>query len=161
GDGMTLLTELKAQASTVAVILVTAHGDIASAVDAVRAGATDYLVKPVDLGDLVLRSSRAAQALQLRDRLDVAEAALRGQHPPLPSRSAAMRAAHDIVARVASTPGRPLLLLGETGVGKEVLARQAHAMGADPAAPFVQVNCAALQPTTVESELFGHEKGAF
>src|SRR5262249_9190539 len=135
--------------------------DIASAVDAMRAGATDYVVKPVELGDLVLRARRASEQVRLRTRLDVAEAALRDTHQLGPTHSPAMRQAVATVEAVAVAPGTPVLLLGETGVGKEILARHLHARGADPTSPFVHVNCAALQSTTVESELFGHERGAF
>ncbi len=161
GDGLTLLAELKASMPWTVVLMVTAHGDIASAVDAVHAGAADYIAKPVELSDLILRVQRCAEALRMRDRLHRVEAELAGRHRLIPPRSRAMQDILGMIARIATTPRSPVLLLGETGVGKEVLARELHRLSAGDAAPFVHVNCAALPETTVESELFGHEKGAF
>ncbi|NPC70620.1 sigma-54-dependent Fis family transcriptional regulator [Corallococcus exiguus] len=162
GDGLAFLPELKAHAPGVAVVMVTAHGDIASAVDAVRAGAADYLAKPVELADLVLRARRAVDASRLRDRLETAEAELSGRRRLVPPTSAAMQRVFAMLERIAASPRSPVLLLGETGVGKEQLARHLHALASkDGGAPFVHINCAALPEQTVESELFGHEKGAF
>ncbi|QSQ27531.1 sigma-54-dependent Fis family transcriptional regulator [Pyxidicoccus parkwayensis] len=162
GDGLTFLAELKAQAPGAAVVMVTAHGDIASAVDAVRAGAVDYVAKPVELSDLVLRARRAVDARRLRDRLEAAEAELSARRRLVAPVSAAMRRVFQVLERIAASPRSPVLLLGETGVGKEQLARHLHALSSkDGGAPFVHINCAALPEQTVESELFGHEKGAF
>jgi len=161
GDGLSLLGELKAALPSTIVVMVTAHGDIASAVDAVRAGAADYVVKPVELSDLILRVQRCVDAARMRDRLEHAETELAGRHRLVAPRSAAMQEVLAMLARIATTPRSPVLFLGETGVGKEVLARELHRRAAGEAAPFVHVNCAALPESTVESELFGHEKGAF
>jgi DNA-binding NtrC family response regulator len=161
GDGLTLLAELKATLPSTIVVMVTAHGDVASAVDAVRAGAADYVVKPVELPDLMLRVHRSADALRMHDRLTHAETELAGRHRLVPPRSAAMRDVLAMLERIAVTPRSPVLFLGETGVGKEVLARELHRLSAGESAPFVHVNCAALPESIVESELFGHEKGAF
>jgi two-component system response regulator AtoC len=162
GDGLELLPEVKTLVPGASVMMVTAHGDIASAVDAVRAGATDYLTKPVELSDLVLRARRAVDAGRLRDRLEAAEAELSGRHRLVPPRSPRMKAVVETLERIAGSPRSAVLLLGETGVGKEMLARHLHARSfPDEGAPFVHVNCAALPESTVESELFGHERGAF
>jgi DNA-binding NtrC family response regulator len=161
GDGLTLLADLKASAPSTIVIMVTAHGDIESAVGAMRAGAGDYVAKPVDLGDLVLRVRRCAQEAGLRDRLHRAEAELSAHRRFIRPSSPAMRDVIAVLERIASTPRSPVLLLGETGAGKEILARHVHRLSGGEAAPFVHVNCAALPEPTVESELFGHEKGAF
>jgi DNA-binding NtrC family response regulator len=161
GDGLSLLAELKAALPSAIVVMVTAHGDIASAVDAVRAGAADYVVKPVELSDLILRIQRCVDAARMRDRLEHAETELAGRHRLVLPRSAAMQAVLAMLARIATSPRSPVLFLGETGVGKEVLARELHRQAAGETAPFVHVNCAALPESTVESELFGHEKGAF
>jgi two-component system, NtrC family, response regulator AtoC len=162
GDGLAFLPELKAQAPGAAVLMVTAHGDIASAVDAVRAGAADYLAKPVELADLVLRARRALDTGRLKDRLDAAEAQLSGRGQLVPPTSAAMRRVLATLERIARSPRSPVLLLGETGAGKEMLARHLHALSTgNEGAPFVHINCAALPEQTVESELFGHERGAF
>ncbi|MFY0525672.1 sigma-54-dependent transcriptional regulator [Archangium gephyra] len=162
GDGLTFLPELKAQAPGAAVVMVTAHGDIASAVDAMRAGAVDYLAKPVELTDLVLRVRRALDTGRLKERLAAAEAELSGRRRLVPPASAAMQRVLAALERIAASPRSAVLLLGETGVGKEMLARHLHGFSSGgEGAPFVHVNCAALPEQTVESELFGHEKGAF
>ena len=161
GDGMDYLPELKAHLPGTPVVMVTAHGDIQSAVDAIRAGAADYVAKPVELTDLVMRARRAMGEQNLRERLSRVEAELSGRRRLVPPRSAAMRQVLGMLERIATSPRSPVFLLGPTGAGKEVLARHVHALGAGDDAPFVQVNCAALPETTVESELFGHERGAF
>jgi two-component system response regulator AtoC len=161
GDGLQFLPELRAQAPDAQVMMVTAFSDIASVVDAVRAGATDYLVKPVELADLVMKARRTHESRRLNDRLAQAEAELVGRHRLSPPRSPAMRAVIDMVERIAAVPRRPVLLLGETGSGKEVVARYLHHLRVQDGALFVHVNCAALPASTFESELFGHERGAF
>jgi two-component system response regulator AtoC len=161
GDGLAFLPELKGQSPGTIVILVTAHADVASAVDAIRAGAADYVVKPVELTDLVMRVRRSAEDVRLRDRLQQVEAELSGRHRLVKPMSEAMKRVLEMIERIAQTPRSPVLLLGETGVGKEVLARHVHGLAVGDRAPFVHINCAALPDTTVESELFGHERGAF
>ena len=161
GDGLDYLPELRAQLPGTPVVMVTAHGDIQSAVDAIRAGAADYVAKPVDLTDLVMRAQRAMGEQNLRERLSRVEAELSGRKRLVPPRSAAMRQVLEMLERIATSPRSPVFLLGPTGAGKEVLARHVHTLGAGEDAPFVHVNCAALPESTVESELFGHEKGAF
>ena len=162
GDGLTFLSELKSHVPGAVVVMVTAHGDIASAVDAVRAGAADYVAKPVELADLVLRVRRALDTGRLKDRLAAAEAELSGRRRLIPPASAAMQRVLAALGRIAGSPRSAVLLLGETGAGKEMLARHLHALSfQNEDTPFVHVNCAALPEQTVESELFGHEKGAF
>jgi DNA-binding NtrC family response regulator len=161
GDGLSFLAELKTQLPDAVVILVTAYGDIASAVDAIRAGAADYLTKPVELADLVMKARRSADQIQLRDRLQQVEAELSSRTRFTPPRSEAMRRIVEMVERIATAPRSPVLFSGETGVGKEMLARHIHSIANRRDAPFVHVNCAALPATIVESELFGHERGAF
>jgi len=160
GDGIHLLPELRAQFPDTAVMMVTAHGDIASAVDAIKLGARDYLSKPVELDDLVLRARRAAADLQLHERLRQAESELGGRRRLLRPRAPAMVAALQMIERIATAPRSPVLITGETGAGKEVLARHLHNVQGNQG-PFVHVNCAALPSALVESELFGHERGAF
>ncbi|WP_225412193.1 sigma-54-dependent transcriptional regulator [Stigmatella hybrida] len=160
GDGLTFLPELRTLVPGAVVLMATAHGDIASAVEAIRAGARDYLSKPVELDDLVLRARRAAEDVQLQERLRRAESALGGRHRMVVPRSPAMRHTLQMLERIATSPRSPVLLLGETGVGKEIIARHLHVLREEQG-PFVHVNCAALPDTMVESELFGHERGAF
>jgi two-component system, NtrC family, response regulator AtoC len=161
GDGLDFLGVLRAQLPDVPVLMVTAHGDIQSAVDAIRAGAADYMAKPVELADLVLRVRRAFGEQSLRERLSRAEAELSGRRKLFAPHSPAMRQLLSALERIATTPRSPVLLLGPTGSGKEVLARHLHGLSHAGQAPFVHVNCAALPESVVESELFGHEKGAF
>ncbi len=161
GDGLSFLPELKSASPACHVVMVTAHGDIASAVDSIHAGAADYVAKPIELADLVMKARRAVEQIRLKDRLDRVETELSGRRRLIPPTSAAMKRVVEMLERVAQVPRSPVLLLGETGVGKEVLAWHVHATGATPSAPFIHVNCAALPESTAESELFGNERGAF
>ncbi len=162
GDGLQYLQELRAALPGAVVVMVTAHGDIASAVEAVRLGATDYLAKPIELTDLLFKARRASDELRVRDRLQHAEEELSGRRSLIAPESPKMKALVSTLERVAtSSPRSPVLLLGETGSGKEALAWHLHTQGVGPGAPFVQLNCAALPEATAESELFGHERGAF
>jgi two-component system, NtrC family, response regulator AtoC len=161
GDGMAYLPELRAGLPGVPVVVVTANNEIASAVDAMRAGATDYLVKPVELTDLVMKARQAVGTVRLRDRLQQAEQELSGRWRMAPSKSQGFGRVVAMLERIAGSPRSPVLFLGETGSGKEVLARHLHALTFGEDAPFVHVNCAALPATTIESELFGYERGAF
>jgi two-component system, NtrC family, response regulator AtoC len=161
GDGLDFLGVLRTQLPDVPVLMVTAHGDIQSAVEAIRAGAADYMAKPVELTDLVLRVGRSFGEQNLRERLTRAEAELSRRRKMVSPSSPAMRQLLTALERIATTPRSPVLLLGPTGSGKEILARHLHALSHAGQAPFVHVNCAALPESIVESELFGHEKGAF
>jgi DNA-binding NtrC family response regulator len=161
GDGMAYLPELRAGLPGVPVVIVTANNEIASAVDAMRAGASDYLVKPVELTDLVMKARQALGTVRLRDRLQQAEQELSGRWRIAPWKSEHFGRVIAMLERIAGSPRSPVLFLGETGSGKEVLARHLHALTFGEDAPFVHVNCAALPATTIESELFGYERGAF
>ncbi|WP_438016248.1 sigma-54 dependent transcriptional regulator [Sorangium sp. So ce315] len=162
GDGITLLRALRAEGSAAPlVVMVTAYGDIANAVEALQAGAVDYLAKPVQPTDLVLKLRKALEVRGLHDRLALARG---GRATRIEPKSAAMRAAFDVLRRVSESPLTPVLLVGPSGAGKQYAAEALHAMTHPPsgaAAAFVDVNCAALPANLVESELFGHERGAF
>ena len=161
-DGVKLLKELKAEEPSIPVIIITGHGDIYSAVECMKAGATNYLPKPVDHG--LLLSILEKERLVLRDRL--ASAAFRetlrtnNRRELAPSTSAEMKEIERVLAKVKDSDV-PVLLLGETGTGKEVIARTIHYTGTYRDRPFVGLNCASLNENLLESELFGHEKGAF
>jgi len=161
-DGVKLLKELKAEEPSIPVIIITGHGDIYSAVECMKAGATNYLPKPVDHG--LLLSILEKERLALRDRL--ASAAFRetlrtnNRRELAPSTSAEMKEIERVLAKVKDSDV-PVLLLGETGTGKEVIARTIHYTGTYRDRPFVGLNCASLNENLLESELFGHEKGAF
>jgi DNA-binding NtrC family response regulator len=160
GDGLHYLRELLSAQPGAAVVMVTADDDVSSAVAALRLGARDYLVKPVDMEDLIFKARRASDERQLRERLELAESELHRQRQLIAPSSKVMKEVLAALDQIASRPRSPVLILGETGVGKEVLARHLHARSA-PLAPFVHLNCAAINEQTAESELFGHEKGAF
>jgi len=164
GDGIDFLKALQAEGPAApVVIVVTAYGDVENAVQALRAGAWDYLAKPVQLADLVIKVRKVLETRGLRDRLEIARS--KAAAPPwVDPRSPAMREVMDRLQSVRISPMTPVLILGPSGVGKQFVAERLHAMtyeGTDRDAPFVEVNCAALPDDLVESELFGHEKGAF
>jgi two-component system, NtrC family, response regulator AtoC len=159
GDGMDLLREeRKERADGPLFVVVTAYGDIQNAVDAVQAGAVDYLAKPVQPTDLVMKLRKVLEVRGLRDQL----ARVRGAPAsPAESPSPKMRAVMDTLRRVSQSPLTPVFVLGASGSGKQYAAEQLHAMTHGAEAPFIDVNCAALPSNLVESELFGHERGAF
>jgi two-component system response regulator AtoC len=160
-DGLALLAKIRAEQPETQVILLTAHGTVETAVLAMKEGAFDYLTKPIgsptELRVLVARALERRQLLAAREGSHRAEM---DATPPLTYGDPVMapvKTALDKVARTEVT----VLLLGETGTGKEVAARTIHAASARAGQTFVAVNCAALSDSLLESELFGHEKGAF
>jgi two-component system response regulator AtoC len=159
GDGLDYLVELRATARGVPVIVATAYGDSERTIRAMRDGAFDYLTKPFDLEILRATIERAlnqrALAREAGPTLDPPEA-----RQDLVGTSAAMLAIWKLIGR-ASASTAPVLITGETGTGKELVARAIHAYSPRARKPFVAVNQAALPPTLIESELFGHERGAF
>ncbi len=164
GDGLELLAGLSPHPNDGGpiVLVVTAYGDVENAVQALRAGATDYLTKPIQVTDLVVKLDRALEARGLRDRLQLARSS--GARPPIrDGKSAADRKLRQNLKSVSASPTTPVLLEGPSGAGKQCAAEMLHAMTYEKSAdaPFVEVNCAALPADRVESELFGHEKGAF
>ncbi len=164
GDGIDFLRALGAEeSSSPVVIVVTAHGDVGNAVEAMRAGAADYLTKPVPVADLVVKLRKVLENRGLRDRLALAGAGATRPAPVEP-RSEARRALRAMLERVAQSPDTPVLITGPSGAGKQYLAETLHSLTyarVDRTAPFVEINCAAIPRELVESELFGHEKGAF
>ncbi len=144
------------------VVVITAFGSLETAVDAIRAGAYDFVTKPVELEVLALTLERAVAHRALRQevrRLQDAALATR-QRGDLVGGSPAMKAVYDLVDRVGASEAS-VLISGESGTGKEVVARALHAQSQRHAGPFVAVNCAALPADLLESELFGHVRGAF
>jgi two-component system response regulator AtoC len=158
-DGMSLLRKLRAEQPEVEVVVLTAHGTVDTAVEAMKLGAFEYLQKPMSGPDeLRLLVGRAVERRGLRDAKAGAERVDTG--PQLSYGDPVMKPVIEALAKVART-NATVLLLGESGSGKEVAARAIHAQSTRAGKPFMAVNCAALTETLLESELFGHEKGAF
>lgn len=162
GAGLELLEEVKVLHPEIAVIVMTAFATVSSAVEAMRTGAADYLTKPFALDELAAVLQRAAE----RRTIDVASRQLRDKlrneqglgH--IIGRSSEMEKLYRILSKVSQTT-HPVVILGEGGTGKELVARSIHAHGPNAARPFLPVDCGSLVPTLVESELFGYVKGAF
>jgi two-component system response regulator AtoC len=160
-DGLALLAKIRAEQPETQVIMLTAQGTVESAVQAMKAGAFDYLQKPIGSpGELRLLVSRAVERRQLLSAHESANRANADATPPLTYGDPAMGPVVSALEKVARTDAT-VLLLGETGTGKEVAARTLHAASTRAARPFMAINCAALSESLLESELFGHEKGAF
>lgn len=161
-DGLSLLGELRSRGHDMPIILMTACGSLKTAVDGIRAGAFDYISKPFVLDDLRLVVRRALQHTQLLREKQQPEQPL--QHPIRPDHlvgsSPALVSVYKSIARVAQTEST-VLLEGESGTGKELIARAIHANSVRSGAPFVTIDGGALTETLLESELFGHERGAF
>ncbi|MEM7136425.1 MAG: sigma-54 dependent transcriptional regulator [Myxococcota bacterium] len=159
-DGFEVLEELRRQESAPAVIMITAHGNIERAVRAIRLGAADFIAKPFDAAHLDHLVSRVLEAVGLRQRVLALETELSGRHTLVRGGSRAMQEALTLAGRAAAS-NATVLLLGESGTGKEVVARHVHHESPRADAPFVAVNCATLAGELLDSELFGHDKGAF
>lgn len=159
-DGLALTKALKQEVPNTVIVLMTAYATIDNAVEAIRSGAFDYLPKPFTPQQVLHVVARAIESAHLRHRVAELEKGRRGVRARFETRSPAMKQVLDVAARVAETDAT-VLLLGETGTGKGVLARHIHALSQRAARPFVTVNCAVIAPTLIESELFGHTRGAF
>jgi two-component system response regulator PilR (NtrC family) len=156
GDGLDLVAWIQETHPELPVAVISAHGNIESAVRALKLGAFDFVSKPLDLG--VLRKL-VAKAIKLADRRGGA-AAVPAHGPRLLGHSPGMTALRELIARVARSQA-PVHITGESGTGKELVARLIHETGARADAPFVPVNCGAIPSELMESELFGHKRGSF
>lgn len=168
-DGLELIRRIRQAGHDFPIIVMTAYGSVQSAVAAMKAGATDYLQKPVAIDELEVVIDRVMRTRRMQEKLDVfererarfaAERSIIGESP-------AMRDALALLDKVATVPPDDddhlptVLITGETGTGKDLFAHRLHDRGPHHDAPFVQINCTALPPQLVEAELFGYEKGAF
>ncbi len=161
-DGMEVLRSLRSKGSAFPIIMLTAHGNVATAVEAMKAGATEYLTKPFDLEELKLAiekaltySEMAAEVQRLRGELD-REYDVQGIVATDPGMTDVLETVHKVAPTSAT-----VMIYGESGTGKELIARALHNLSSRGAKPFISVSAGALPETLLESELFGYEKGAF
>jgi DNA-binding NtrC family response regulator len=162
-DGLEVLKRIKAVFPEICVIMITAFGDIQTAVEVMKQGAYDFLTKPINLDQLLIVVGKALdsrrlsrEVLQLKRRMEIGDG-----FEYLMGDSVAMKKVYDVVRQVAKSDTTTVLIEGESGVGKEMIARMVHSHSARSGKPFMDVNCASLPEQLLESELFGHEKGAF
>ena len=162
-DGMAVLKSIKAINPEIDVVIITAYGTIETAVEAMKAGAIDYITKPIEFDELLLLIEHVAERRTLIRENELMRRELQEKgitSDKIIYRSAPMRELINMAGRVANSRAS-VLLQGESGTGKELLARLIHQSGRRSQKPFVAINCGALPETLLESELFGHEKGAF
>ena len=157
-DGIEFLEETK-KISDAPVIMISGHGTIDTAVEAIKKGAFDYISKPPDLNRLLITLRNALDKSQLMTETKALKKVVNRKYQMIGG-SAPMNEIHDIIEKVAPTNAR-VLIEGENGTGKELVARQLHELSNRSYAPFVEVNCAAIPSELIESQLFGHEKGSF
>ncbi len=157
-DGLRALDALRADDPELAVIVLTGFADVRTAVQAMKHGAADLLEKPVDLEVLTQAVQRAAQRGRMKQELELLRARVRADSTDTPQLAPTF---DELITLAAQNADAPVLLQGETGTGKGYVARQIHDRSARASAPFVEINCASLSTTFFESELFGHERGAF
>jgi two-component system response regulator GlrR len=162
GNGISLMSELHAINPHMPVILLTGFGTVASAVEAMKNGAYSYLTKPVDARELMLQIDRALENSRLNNETRRLQRLLEEKYsfPTIVAKSESMRRVLDVVNKIAKTEST-VYLYGESGTGKEVVAKAIHFASPRSDQSFVAINCAAVPETLLESELFGHEKGAF
>jgi DNA-binding NtrC family response regulator len=161
-NGVALFHHVRKFAHGTGFILITAHGSVSDAVESLKAGVDDYVTKPFDIAELVIRVERLGERMRLHHELREARASLANAGPEakLIGRSQLMQGLIERIRMVAPTDAS-VVILGESGTGKELVARAVHEASARAAKPFVAVNCTAFPETLIEAELFGHERGAF
>ena len=163
GDGLTVLRKVKEQAPETLVILMTAYSTIENAIEAMKLGAYHYVNKPFNLDEVVLLVEKALETIELRREVKALRVAQGGDYSfdAIIGQSPAMQRSKALLARVAASPASTVLLTGETGTGKDLAAKAVHYNSDRKARAFVNITCSALPEQLLESELFGHERGAF
>jgi DNA-binding NtrC family response regulator len=158
-DGIEVLDKLHSRSHDVPIIMISGHGNIDTAVEAIKKGAYDFIEKPLDLNRLLVTMRNATERNELVTETKVLKRRISKTYD-IVGESEAIQKVKDLIERVAPTDAR-VLITGENGTGKELVARWLHEKSPRAAMPFVEVNCAAIPSELIESELFGHEKGAF
>ena len=157
-DGMEVLSKLQEEGVEAAVIMISGHGDIDTAVDCMKKGAFDFIQKPLDLNRILITIKNATERVNLVKENKILKKKVYGQQ--MIGESEPIRHIRDIIAKVAPTDAR-VLITGSNGSGKELVARSLHQQSDRSQMPYIEVNCAAIPSELIESELFGHEKGSF
>lgn len=158
-DGLEVLEKILALNPDIPVVMISGHGNIDTAVDAIRKGAYDYISKPPDLNRLLVTIRNAFDKANLVTETKILKKKVSKKYEMI-GESAAIKKIHEMINRVAPTDAR-VLITGENGTGKELVAHALHEKSSRSSAPLIEVNCAAIPSELIESELFGHEKGAF
>jgi len=159
-DGWQLLKFVRQSSPYTDIIMMTAFGSVDDAIESLKMGAADYILKPFNMDDLIIRVSRILEMQTIKARCSSLEESCREMHSDLIGDSTAMTRIHGLISQVAPTDST-VLILGESGTGKELVASSIHQQSKRAKKPFVRINCAAIPEGLMESELFGHEKGAF
>jgi DNA-binding NtrC family response regulator len=157
-DGMEVLDRFATMGVDAAVVMISGHGDIDTAVECIKKGAFDFIQKPLDLNRILITIKNATEKVSLVKETKILKKKVYGQE--MVGESAPMQHIREMIDKVAPTDAR-VLIIGSNGTGKELVARNLHQKSNRSAAPYVEVNCAAIPSELIESELFGHEKGAF
>jgi two-component system response regulator AtoC len=161
GSGLDVLRDFRRETAA-EIVLITGHASLDTAVEALRMGACDYLTKPVDVARLKAVLANIARRLELQDEIENLRGELRklGRFGALIGASEQMGMVYDLISRVAPTDAT-VLIVGESGTGKDLVAETLHQLSRRRKGPFLPVNCGAISPNLIESELFGHERGSF
>ncbi|MGN1221096.1 MAG: sigma-54-dependent transcriptional regulator [Candidatus Cryptobacteroides sp.] len=157
-DGIEFLDKVEAMGIDAAVIMISGHGDIDTAVECIKKGAFDFIQKPLDLNRILITIKNATEKVSLVKETKILKKKVYGSE--MIGDSAPMRHIREMIDKVAETDAR-VLIIGSNGTGKELVARNLHQKSLRSAMPYIEVNCAAIPSELIESELFGHEKGAF
>ncbi len=160
-SGLEILKKVKRKYPEVPVIMITGYADVESAVNAMKMGAWDYLNKPLDTEKIQLIVDKAIQVKKSNDQLDLLQEEQKVAFGDIIGSSDGMLKVYDFIQTVSATDKITVMILGETGTGKEIISKAIHYSSPRAKQPFIEINCSAFQPTLLESELFGYEAGAF
>ena len=160
-DGLTALRKMRERELEMPVIVLTAHGAVDTAIEATRLGATAYLFKPFDLREVELAVQQALERHRLATQVRYLRDQTQAEYSSIIGQSVAMRRLFDLLRRLEDVDAPTVLLRGESGTGKDLIAHAIHDRGPRGAGPMMEVDCASLPDQLIESELFGHERGAF